>query len=78
MNSLTNLEENIQRCVEQINRLRLENERMQQNTEEVRQELVSLNHRDSNSDENKQQIIEKLSLLVTRLESLNIDTIMND
>ena len=78
MNSLTNLEANIRRCLEHINRLRLDNERMYKNTEEIQQELVSLNHQDSNSDGNKQQIIDQLSSLVTRLESLDIDTIMND
>ena len=78
MNSLTHLEANIKRCLEHINRLRLDNERMHRNTEEIQQELISLNHQDSSSDENKQQVIEQLSSLVTRLESLDIDTIMND
>ena len=78
MNSITQLETNIQRCLEYINRLRLENERMHRNTGKIQQELASRKHQDGSSDDNKQQIVDKLASLVTRLESLNIDTIMND
>jgi hypothetical protein len=78
MNPIVQLEAHIRTCLEYINRLRIENERMHQNTEKIQHETIVQKDENGCSETRKEQIIEQLSSLVTRLESLNIDTIMND
>jgi FtsZ-binding cell division protein ZapB len=78
MNSLKKLETNIRRCVQEIEYLRLENERIRQNAEEVTREVSSFRERSDSRDDVKKAIIGKLESLAVRIDTLQIDSITND
>jgi len=78
MNSLKKLETNIRRCVQEIEYLRLENERIHQNAEEATRQVSSFRERTDSRDDMKKAIIGKLESLAARIDTLQIDSITND
>jgi hypothetical protein len=78
MNTLAKFESNLKKCIDQISRFRLENERLNRISEEVQKELAIAQHRDAHFLDNKQIIIHKLESLLVKIDSLHIENITND
>lgn len=78
MNALQKLETTVHACLDHLNQLRSENERLSREVDETRTRLSAVSDESQAADQKKQYIIGRLSELAQRIERLHIDSVPNE